>query len=96
MDNFSFKLKSPPTEEDWDRLMDVDFDHTNEVTFHTKNGKDVKFIKEKQGEWVDGKCSVCGRDIPIYRIVFKGEEVWRNKDSARFCPNCGARMEENN
>lgn len=42
-------LNSPITDEQWDMIMDVDFDHTNEVTFHTKNGKVVEF---KKMEWI--------------------------------------------
>ena len=44
-DEFTFTLNSPITEEQWDMIADVDFDHTNEITFHTKHGKDVKFVK---------------------------------------------------
>lgn len=45
MDDFTMKLNSPLTEEQWDMLTDVDFDHTPSVTFHTKHGKDVEFVK---------------------------------------------------
>ena len=38
-------LNSPITEEQWDAITDVDFEHTNEVVFHTKHGKEVKFVK---------------------------------------------------
>ena len=44
-DEFIFTLDSPITEEQWDMLEDVDFDYTNEITFHTKHGKEVKFVK---------------------------------------------------
>ena len=40
-------LNSPITEEQWDAITDVDFDHTNRVWFHTKHGKQVEFIKAK-------------------------------------------------
>lgn len=45
MDDLSFELSSPITEEQWDMITDVDFDNTNEITFHTKHGKEVKFVK---------------------------------------------------
>lgn len=45
MDDFTMKLNSPLTEEQWDILTDVDFDHTPSVTFHTKHSKDVEFVK---------------------------------------------------
>ena len=40
-------LSSPITEEQWDILEDVDFDHTDRIWFHTRNGKDVEFIKKE-------------------------------------------------
>lgn len=42
---FTLTLNSPITEEQWDMITDVDLDNTNEITFHTKHGKEVKFIK---------------------------------------------------
>lgn len=44
-DEFTLTLNSPITEEQWDIITDVDFDNTNEITFHTKHGKEVKFVK---------------------------------------------------
>lgn len=29
-------------------IEDVDFEHTNEITFYTKYGKEVTFVKRKQ------------------------------------------------
>lgn len=49
MDEFTLTLNSPITEEQWDTIADVDFDHTNEITFHTKHGKQVKFVKRIRG-----------------------------------------------
>ena len=92
MDEMTFTLHNPLTEEEWDAIEDVDFDHTNNITFHTKHGKDVEFVKRKKGQWKWSEdnaswcCSVCG-------CVF--EEIdW--KPEYNYCPNCGARMEENN
>ena len=45
MDEFTLTLDSPITEEQWDMLTDVDFDHANEVIFRTKHGKEVTFVK---------------------------------------------------
>lgn len=45
MDEMTLTLNSPITEEQWDDITDVDFEHTNEITFHTKHGKIVKFVK---------------------------------------------------
>lgn len=45
---FTLTLDSPITEEQWDMITDVDFDYTNEITFHTKHGKTVRFVKESE------------------------------------------------
>lgn len=47
MTEIELTLNSPITEEQWDAITDVDFDHTNRVWFHTKHGKQVEFIKAK-------------------------------------------------
>lgn len=40
-----FTLNSPLTEEDLDKIYDVDMDSTDSVTFRTKHGKEVEFVK---------------------------------------------------
>ena len=85
MDEMTFTLHNPLTEEEWDIIEDVDFDHTNSITFHTKHGKDVEFVKRKTGRWIDrndnvATCSVCGNRWGLYRLL-------------NYCPNCGAKME---
>lgn len=45
MDEMTLTLNSPITEEQWDAITDVDFEHTNEITFYTKHSKEVKFVK---------------------------------------------------
>lgn len=93
MDEFTLTLNSPITEEQWDTITDVDLDHTNEITFHTKHGKQVVFVKRKKGKWVEvddfynrisGRCSVCGWEAHMYEDDVVG---------MNFCPNCGARMD---
>ena len=44
-DTFEFTLNNPLTEEQWDMITDVDFDRTDRITFHTKHGKEVEFMK---------------------------------------------------
>ena len=93
MDEMTFTLNNPLTEEEWDLIEDVDFEHTNSITFHTKHGKEVEFVKRKTGRWVDDGgsiffggmrhylpmiCSCCGRSAL--------NEPWN------YCPNCGAKM----
>lgn len=46
MYEFTLKLHHPLTDEEWDAITDVDFDNTNEIEFHTKNGKVVTFVKK--------------------------------------------------
>ena len=45
MDEMTLTLNSPITEEQWDAITDVDLEHTNDITFYTKHGKEVKFVK---------------------------------------------------
>lgn len=45
MDEMTLTLNNPLTEEEWDLILDVDFDKTNSIEFHTKHGKTVKFVK---------------------------------------------------
>lgn len=47
MDEITLQLNSPLTDEQWDTITDVDFDHTDRITFHTKHGKEVDFVKFK-------------------------------------------------
>lgn len=48
MFELTLKLNNPLTEEQWDSLTDVDFDHTNEIMFYTKHGKEVHFVKKQE------------------------------------------------
>lgn len=93
-DEMILTLNSPITEKQWDDIMDVDFDHTDRIMFHTKHDKEVEFVKRKKGKWIstddgwDGKyfvCSVCG--CPWTLIEGSPEDNGMN-----FCPNCGAYM----
>lgn len=45
MDEMTFEPHSPITDEEWDMIADYDFENSNEITFHTKHGKDVTFWK---------------------------------------------------
>lgn len=60
MDEITFALHNPLTEEEWDAIEDIDFDHTNSITFHTKHGKDVEFVKRKTGRWIP-----CSERLPF-------------------------------
>lgn len=44
----------------------------------------------RKGHWVHGEyCSECGCDVPAYIIDWK----WKKDMNAKYCPNCGAKME---
>lgn len=90
-DEMTLTLNSPITEEQWDDITDVDFDHTDRITFHTKHGKEVEFVKRKMGEWIcsddlyeTAVCSCCGWDTT---------DPWVHiKNWFAYCPHCGAYM----
>ena len=45
---------------------------------------DAQTIEErKTGKWIDDNCSVCGQYV-------------HHGDARNYCPNCGARMEDDN
>lgn len=97
MDEMTLTLNSPITEEQWDMIEDVDFDHTDSITFYTKHGKEVEFVKRKTGKWIyDGydklhsidwcHCSVCGNPEDA-----KG--VYACVRISPYCSRCGSKME---
>lgn len=51
----------------------------------------------KTGKWIKDnhqiKCSICGNPIPIRRVMFRGEIMWEDDSIVKYCPNCGAKME---
>ena len=44
-DSIEFTLHSPLTEEDWNKLLDVELEKTTSITFQTPQGRQVKYIK---------------------------------------------------
>ena len=98
MDEMTLTLSSPITEEQFDAITDVDFDNTDRIWFHTKNGKDVEFVKRKKGKWI----RITQGAIPeIYMCPFCNRTL---KDSCidglvqiryPFC-HCGADMRGDN
>lgn len=43
--SFEFTLHSPLTKEDWNRISDAEYENTMFVTFHTPQGRRVRYIK---------------------------------------------------
>lgn len=94
-EGLTFRLNSPITEEQWDAITDVDFEHTDRIWFSTKHGKEVEFVKRKKGKWlangdIPKECPFCGEDWDKY--VFG--DIWYTDELPKFCPNCGADMRE--
>ena len=95
-DEIKFTLHNPLTEEEWDMITDVDFDHTSEITFHTKHGKEVVFVKRKTGKWIgyniekDGWKRTDGS--PVFMSCSECNGLVFNNGSSHwnFCPNCGS------
>ena len=94
MDKMTLTLNSPLTDEQLDAIMDVDFDNTNEIYFHTKHGKEVYFVKRKKGKWIQRSdmpwyyyCSNCHRVISVASID-------QMEKFHAFCGTCGADMRE--
>ena len=47
----------------------------------------------RKGHWVNGEyCSECGCDVPTFIVDWRWQE---EKDmDAKYCPNCGSKMEQ--
>lgn len=94
-DTFEFTLNNPLTEEQWDMIADVDFDRTDRIWFHTKHGKEVAFKKVRYGEWA--RCVLGSTGGYGTTVMYQCSECESMSISKyRYCPNCGARMEEVN
>lgn len=49
-DNFEFTLHSPLTQEDWDKIADVEYENTTSVTLQTPQGRRVRYVKPYKEE----------------------------------------------
>ena len=77
--SLTLKLQNPLTEEQLDSLLDVDFDHTNEVYFRTKHGKEVTFVKRQEPLTIHDPGAICPNcKWPLYP-----------EDHPNYCGNCG-------
>ena len=87
IENNKLSFHSPITQEEWNRITDIELERTEEITFQTPSGKEVPFRKVKYGEWIKTnhstdtyECSLCGMKIPVSEMC------------SPFCPLCGADM----
>ena len=87
----NFTLHHPITEEEWDAITDVDFDHTEEIFFHTKHGKEVTFVKQKKGKWIKDEEKSADHVEPIFICSScHNYEAWGLTECTRYCPYCGS------
>lgn len=102
MDELSFTLNNPITEEQWDMISDVDLDNTNEITFYTKHGKEVKFVKaqpeRKKGKWrladiQDPNDKANGNYLYFCSNCFHAD-LHAKTQEVPYCWFCGAEMED--
>jgi hypothetical protein len=63
------------------------------IDIHGEIEGDYEIIGKYQGlrvgHWIDGHCSECGCDVPAYIVDWR----WIKDMDAKYCPNCGAKME---
>ena len=85
-DKITLELNSPITEEQWDIISDVDFDHTDEITFYTKHGKEVTFVKSDGGGWTNQPERKKGKWIQKEKCY---PEIEKQMDYRYECSECG-------
>ena len=75
-DEMTFTLHNQLTEEELDMITDVDLDRTSKITFRTKHGKEVVFVKRRKGAWLgyDGKIRTDGH------TALTAERRWRGSE----------------
>ena len=71
-DSFELKLNSPLTKADWNKICDVELEHTKKITYKTPSGKEVVFIslaelEEIKAEIINKKCKYCDIDSNIQK-----------------------------
>ena len=81
---YTIELNNPLTDEQWDILDDVDFDHTNHIWFHTKHGKEVHFYKNAIPiEWIEKyiKQNYCTCDLVYPEEFLKELVTWWGEEN---------------
>ena len=97
METIIMQLNSPITDEQWNIITDAELEHSDEIEFTTPSGKKVMYAKVRHGKWDDTrvafyrKCSECGATIKnTLSHVFLDYDI----RDLHYCPNCGAKMDE--
>lgn len=98
----NFTLHHPITDEEWDAITDVGLDHTDNIFFHTKNGKEVEFVKRKKGKWIPHNeksreyigTVLINVEYDYWLCDACGYRVENGQPMYNFCPMCGADMRQ--
>lgn len=77
-DSFELTLHSPLTKEDWNKISDVEHEHTNFVTFQTPQGRQVRYIKcdvfDKIREEIEEEKECAYADFERYKVEYLGQD----------------------
>lgn len=74
-DEFEFTLRSPLTQEDWNKISDAELENTMFITFQTPQGRQVKYIK----------CDVLDNiraEIDAARFLDKDKKLFKNANAS--------------
>lgn len=76
--SFEFTLHSPLTKEDWNKITDAEYEHTNFVTFQTPQGRQVRYIKcdvfDKIREEIEEEKECAYADFERYKVEYLGQD----------------------
>lgn len=87
-DNCEFTFDSGGiSQEDWDRLTDANYEHTERIFVKAKNGNEVEFVKLHKGHWYKKPHEICYTCDQCRTTNASGTKY-------NFCPHCGACMQE--
>lgn len=86
-DEITLTLNSPITDEQFDALTDVDMENTPRIVFHTKNGKEVEYIKPV-------RCDKCEHFHPIKDGLFGNCDFGHGVTDVEFYCRDGDRRSE--
>lgn len=77
--------------EQWDHINPNWTSHRVKDLLMCVNAEDV--VKARRGKWTNGDpiCPVCGED----KFKYLYADIWEDW-KPKYCPNCGANMEETN